>query len=109
MEILVKGIKATIGFIRPDPATIFRREDQIGVWLDLEKPLPGGGTIGFGVSLPAIHYSRESFLDALVKAADGRATAIIERGQEDRQRELEEKERLAKLQALVSDIEKELT
>jgi hypothetical protein len=110
MDILVKGIKATIAFIRPEPATTFpfHREDQISVWLDLEKPLPGGGTVGFGVYLPATHYSRESFLDALVKAADERATNIIERGQEDRERELQEKKRLADLQALISDLEKEL-
>lgn len=105
MEILVKGIKATIAFIRPEPAEpFFHHEDSISIWLDLEKPLPGGGLIGFGVSLPAVHYSRESFMDALAKAADEQATGIIEQPLGA----LKEKERLANLQALISDLEKEL-
>ncbi len=108
MDILVKGIKATIAFIRPEPAGIFHREDSISVWLDLEDPLPSGGTIGFGVYLPAIHYSRESFLDTLVKAANEEATRIITGSASQTARQLQEKERLAKLQALVSDLERTL-
>lgn len=109
MEILVKGIKATIGFIRPvlgDPS--WRTKDHISVWLDLEVPLPMTGTVGFGVWLPAVSYSRPAFLDALTKSADKQATGIIEQCLKARQGALKEKERVAKLQALVSDLEKEL-
>lgn len=110
MDILVKGIKATISFIRPMPADgIWQKKDQISVWLDLETHLPMGGTIGFGVSLPAIYcYSRGSFLDALTKAADKRAGEIIEQSEKERALQMEGRERLAKLQALVNDLEKEL-
>lgn len=104
-EVEVLGHKASIWLGRSVVADgIWRKEDCIVVHIDFgEKPV--GGTISFGIELPAKHYSREEFLKAVEEEGSDRLAGIIAKDREQQDKHEIKKARQEALDSLAKGIE----
>jgi hypothetical protein len=109
VEITVNGIKARIDSIDPslpsylnlDPAAFY-------VWLSLKDPLPGTGVVKFGVTIPPMEYSKESFTETVIKAAEIRAATIMNGAKSTQQLREDGEMKKKKLQTMIDELKKKL-
>ena len=82
-------------------------EDQITVWIDLDKPIDG--TSGFGISLPVKDYDRREFLASVIQEGEKELKEILARNKVEREEQLKRKARERELDASAQNIVNQLS
>jgi len=103
IDIEVMGHKAKIVYISGHiPPEWQKREDYIGVLIDLEEPIDG--ISGFEVKLPVRDYGKDEFITRVVREAEVRLPKQLAAHRAETERMLQKEERQKALNSIIEQI-----